>query len=326
MIQPNDMPIKIVALYKFVSMPNFKDLREPILNACKGHGIMGSLLLAHEGINGTISGEQDKMDRFLDFLTGIETLGALNYKVSFDKEHPFYRIKIKLKKEIVTMRVDGIDPNLSVGRYVEPEDWNELISDPAVVVVDTRNDYEYELGTFDKALNPNTASFTEFPDYVQKNLDASKHKKVAMFCTGGIRCEKATAYMLQQGFEEVFHLKGGILSYIERVEKDKSLWKGECFVFDNRVSVDHDLNPGSLDLCHACRYPITEEDKLSPKYVAGICCHRCHDTQSPRNRRRAEARQQQVALANSRHQRHIGIDPKSEYGRKKKEPESVPKE
>ena len=311
-------PIKIVALYKFVSLPDYRELREPILKACEEHGIMGSLLLASEGINGTISGETARMDAFIGFLRSIDAFRDLDHKVSFDEEHPFYRMKVKLKKEIVTMRVEGIDPNRSVGRYVEPEDWNELISDPDVVVVDTRNDYEFELGTFERAENPNTTAFTEFPAYVEKNLDPGRNKKVAMFCTGGIRCEKATAYMLQQGFEEVFHLKGGILNYIERVAKDKSLWKGECFVFDNRVSVDHDLNPGTKDLCHACRYPISEEDKQSPKYEAGICCPRCHDTQTERNRRRAEARQQQVALTKSRHQRHIGIDPKAEYGRKKK--------
>ncbi len=299
-------PVVITALYKFVALPDYQALREPLLQACLDAGIKGTLLLASEGVNGTIAGTQEATNQILAYLQSDPRLKDLSYKQSFDENMPFYRTKVKLKKEIVTMGVEGIDPQQVVGTYVAPKDWNQLISDPDVLLIDTRNDYEYELGTFKGAVNPNTASFREFPEYVNNNLDPNVHKKVAMFCTGGIRCEKSTALLKEQGFEEVYHLHGGILQYLEDVPSDKSLWNGECFVFDNRVSVDHDLQPGTYDLCHGCREPITQADKASPLYLEGVHCPRCHDRQTPEQRERFMERQKQVTLARQRNQPHIG--------------------
>lgn len=298
----------VCALYKFVHLDNFKELREPLLNLMMKHAVRGTLLLAHEGINGTISGERTSIDTVIQWLESDSRFKPLDRKESFHEESPFNRSKVKLKKEIVTMGVEDIDPNRSVGTYVKPEDWNALITDPDVTLVDTRNDYEVEIGTFKSALNPDTTSFREFPAYAQKNLDTKKHKKVAMFCTGGIRCEKSTAYMKQQGFGEVYHLQGGILKYLETVPEEESLWEGECFVFDDRVAVNHQLEKGQYDQCHACRYPITEEDKLSEKYVQGVSCHRCYDKQTDKQRARFAEREKQVQLAKQRGEEHIGLD------------------
>ena len=269
-------------------------------------GVKGTLLLAREGLNGTIAGTRQGIDMILSWLKKQPGLENLEYKESLSDEPPFRRSKVKLKKEIVTMGVDGIDPRYSVGTYVDPQDWNSLLDDPDVVLVDTRNDYEVSVGTFEGAINPNTLSFREFPDYVQKNLDVKKHKKVAMFCTGGIRCEKSTAYLKQQGFSEVFHLKGGILKYLEHVPKQESKWQGECFVFDDRVTVDHDLNPGSFDQCHACRIPISEKDKLSDHYVPGVSCPYCWNKTSDQDKARFSERQKQMKLAAERGEDHIG--------------------
>lgn len=299
-------PIVVAALYQFVSLPDYESLREPLLKQCQQENIMGTLLLAEEGINGTVSGSREGIDRLLAYLKKDVRFAQLEHKESFYDEQPFYRMKVKLKREIVTMGVDGIDPNHIVGTYVEPKDWNHLISDPDVTVVDTRNYYEYAIGSFRGAKDPNTTTFREFPDYVKKNLNPEKNKKVAMFCTGGIRCEKSTAYLKEQGFEEVYHLKGGILKYLEEVPKEQSLWEGECFVFDNRVAVDHDLEKGQYDQCHGCRHPITEEDKQSPHYLAGVACPRCYDQQTPEQRQRFTERQKQIQLAKQRNQQHIG--------------------
>ncbi|WP_370978343.1 rhodanese-related sulfurtransferase [Agaribacterium sp. ZY112] len=301
-----DAPIVVAALYKFVALPNYQELRQPLLVFCEQQEIKGSLLLANEGINGTVSGTRTSIDALLAYLKADERLSDIEHKESFEEEQPFYRMKVKLKKEIVTMGVEGIDPLQVVGTYVEAKDWNKLIADPEVVLVDTRNDYEYELGTFEGALNPDTKSFREFPEYVANTLDPQKHKKVAMFCTGGIRCEKSTAYMKEQGFEEVYHLKGGILKYLEEVPEEQTSWKGECFVFDNRVSVNHQLEKGEWDLCHGCRFPIREEDKLSEHYEAGVCCPRCHDVLSDEQKGRFRERQKQMKLAEERGQVHIG--------------------
>jgi UPF0176 protein len=298
--------IVVAALYQFVSLPDYAALKEPLLNKCKEQGIMGTLLLAAEGINGTVAGTRESIDNFLKYLKDDERFTNIAHKESFYAETPFYRMKVKLKREIVTMGVEGIDPNHIVGTYVEPTDWNDLISDPDVTVVDTRNYYEYAIGSFKGAQDPNTTSFREFPDYVEKNLDPVKNKKVAMFCTGGIRCEKSTAYLKEQGFDEVYHLKGGILKYLEEVPKEQSLWEGECFVFDNRVAVDHDLKKGQYDQCHGCRHPITEEDKLSEHYLAGVTCPRCYDTQTPEQRQRFTERQKQIQLSKQRNEQHIG--------------------
>ena len=301
--------IVVAALYQFVSLPDYQDLKEPLTEQCQAAGIKGTLLLASEGINGTIAGTREGIDQILAYLKSDERLEGLNHKESFHDETPFYRMKVKLKKEIVTMGVEGIDPLQVVGTYVAPKDWNALIADPDVVVVDTRNDYEYELGSFEGAVNPQTKSFREFPQYVADNMDPQKHKKVAMFCTGGIRCEKSTAYMKEQGFEEVYHLHGGILQYLEDVPEKDSLWNGECYVFDNRVSVDHDLNPGTYDLCHGCREPINAEDKASEKFLEGVSCPRCFDSQTEDQRERFLERQKQMELAKLRNQVHIGAEP-----------------
>ena len=300
------MPYVVAALYKFVRLDDYEALREPLLEKCRELGIKGTLLLAWEGINGTIAGPRESIDAILAYLKADSRLADIEHKESFFDEPPFYRMKVKLKKEIVTLGVEGIDPNSMVGHYVEPKDWNALISDPDVILIDTRNSYEYELGTFERAIDPQTESFRQFPDYVRQNLDPAKHKKVAMFCTGGIRCEKSTGYMLQQGFEEVYHLKGGILKYLEDVPEAESLWRGDCYVFDNRVAVNHRLQQGSYDLCHGCRFPVSAEDKLSPQYQAGVCCPRCHDSLTEDQKTRFAERQKQIQLARQRGQRHIG--------------------
>lgn len=292
-------------------LENYKELRSPLLSCMENNGVKGTLLLANEGINGTISGSQEGIETVLAFLNQDDRLAGATYKLSYHDENPFQRTKVKLKKEIVTMGVEGIDPNQVVGTYVKPKDWNALISDPDVLLVDTRNDYEIEIGTFENAVNPNTENFRQFPDYVKKNLDKNKHKKVAMFCTGGIRCEKSTAYMKEQGFEEVYHLEGGILKYLEEVPATETMWKGECFVFDNRVAVNHDLERGSYDQCYACRFPITEEEKQNEYYVKGVSCHRCHDKMTDQQKARFAERERQVQLAKQRGEDHIGGDVKN---------------
>lgn len=296
----------VCALYKFVRLEDFESLREPLRQQMFKQDVKGTLLLAREGINGTVAGSRQAIDQLLNWLQQDSRLANIVFKESFTDELPFYRTKVKLKKEIVTMGVEGIDPNHVVGTYVKPEDWNQLISDPDVTVIDTRNDYEVQIGTFSKAINPHTDTFREFPQYVKDNLDPSKNKKVAMFCTGGIRCEKSTAYLKEQGFEEVYHLEGGILKYLEEVPADESLWEGECFVFDNRVTVDHDLNPGNYDQCHACRLPITEEDKQSEHYIQGVACPHCYDQHSEQQLQRFRQRERQMQLAKARGEEHIG--------------------
>ncbi len=298
--------ITVCALYKFVHLVNYLDLRAPLAAKMNSLEVKGTLLLAQEGINGTIAGSQSGVDRVLAYLAQQPALADIVYKQSYTDTNPFHRTKVKLKNEIVTMGVEGLDPNEVVGTYVKPKDWNALISDPEVLVVDTRNEYEIEIGTFENAVNPKTDTFREFPEYVEKNLDKDKHKKVAMFCTGGIRCEKSTAYMKAQGFEEVYHLEGGILKYLEEVSRDETMWQGECFVFDGRVAVNHDLEPGQYDQCYACRFPMTEEDKQSEHYVKGVSCHRCHDKVTEEQRNRYAERQRQISLAKARGEEHIG--------------------
>ena len=294
------------ALYKFVTLPNYAALREPLLNAMSKNNVFGTLLLAQEGINGTVSSTREGIDALLNWLNQQPGLENIDTKESYHSDIPFYRTKVKLKNEIVTMGVEGIDPKQVVGTYVKPEDWNALISDPDVVLVDTRNDYEVEIGTFENAVDPKTKTFREFPAWAKDNLDPQKHKKVAMFCTGGIRCEKSTAYMKEQGFDQVYHLEGGILKYLEKVPKEQTLWSGECFVFDNRVAVDHDLKRGSYDQCHACRMPITEQEKDHLHYQEGLSCHHCYGTVDEEQKQRFAERQKQVALAKKRGEEHIG--------------------
>ncbi len=297
----------IAALYKFVRLPDFEALQAPIREKCDQEGVKGTLLLAHEGINGTIAGSEAGLRNVLAYLRSIPAFEGLVHKESWATEAPFYRMKVRLKKEIVTMGVEGIDPNKVVGTYVKPQDWNDLISDPEVLVVDTRNDYEIAIGTFKNALDPKTKTFREFPDWVKNNQNLHNKPKIAMFCTGGIRCEKSTAYMKEQGFDEVYHLEGGILKYLEEVPEEQSLWEGECFVFDERVSVGHGLVPGDYDMCHACRLPITEEDKTSPHYKKGVSCPYCYDVTTEDQKERFAERQKQVDLAGGKGELHIGI-------------------
>jgi UPF0176 protein len=299
-------PVVVCALYHFVTLEDYAALQAPLLRLMQQHSVRGTLLLAREGINGTIAGTRAGIDAVLAWLKADPRLQGLDHKESFDETIPFYRSKVKLKKEIVTMGVEGIDPRRKVGTHVEPKDWNALISAPDVLLIDTRNEYEVELGTFKGAVNPHTESFREFPDYVKQHLDPQKHTKIAMFCTGGIRCEKSTAYLKEQGFGEVYHLKGGILKYLEDVPESTSLWQGECFVFDNRVAVNHALEKGTYDQCHACRLPITEADKHSPQYEAGVSCPRCHGMHSAEDLRNLRERQHQVELAAARGEQHLG--------------------
>ena len=298
----------VCAMYKFVTLEKFESLREPLKEVMLTNQVRGTLLLANEGINGTVAGSREGVDNLLEWLQAQPQLADIDYKESYADKAPFSRTKVKLKKEIVTMGVEGIDPLQVVGTYVEPKEWNALISDPEVLLVDTRNDYEVEVGTFKNAVDPNTTTFREFPQYVKDHLDPQKHKKVAMFCTGGIRCEKSTAYMKEQGFEDVYHLKGGILKYLEDVDQADSLWEGECFVFDDRVTVNHQLEKGEYDQCHACRLPITEQDKLSEHYKPGVSCHRCHDKVTDAQRARFAERERQLNLAKQRGEAHMGGD------------------
>ncbi|WP_049723776.1 oxygen-dependent tRNA uridine(34) hydroxylase TrhO [Gilvimarinus polysaccharolyticus] len=299
----------VAALYKFVELPDYEALSVPLKAECDRLGIKGTLLLAAEGINGTVSGSREGIDALLNYLTRDDRFADIEHKESLYDDQPFYRMKVKLKKEIVTMGVEGIDPKQIVGTYVKPQDWNALISDPDVLVVDTRNHYEYAIGSFERAVDPATETFREFPAYVKDNLDPAQHKKVAMFCTGGIRCEKATAYMKEQGFDEVYHLEGGILKYLEEVPAAESLWRGECFVFDNRVAVNHDLERGSFEQCYGCRHPITEAEMASELYLKGVCCPRCHHSLSDEQKTRFAERQKQIELSRARNEVHLGAEP-----------------
>ena len=300
--------IVVCALYKFTLLEDYKNLRDPLLNLLLNAKVKGTLLLAREGINGTIAGSRDAINKVQDWLKADGRFENMSYKESYHVQNPFYRTKVKMEKEIVTMGVEDIDPKEIVGTYIKPSQWNQLISDPDVLLIDTRNDYEVKIGTFKNAINPNTETFREFPAYVKENLNPKTHKKVAMFCTGGIRCEKSTAYLKQQGFEEVYHLEGGILKYLEEVPEEETMWQGECFVFDNRVAVNHKLEKGQYDQCNACRMPITVEDKHSEHYMEGISCPHCFAKLSPEQKQRFSERQKQVQLAKLRGEQHIGGD------------------
>jgi len=296
----------VAAFYKFVSLPDYRALRDSLQSRCEDLGLLGSILLAEEGINGTVSGTDQNMHRLFESLREDPRLHDLHYKESRAREQPFYRMKVRLKKEIVSLGVAGVDPGRVVGEYVSPQDWNALISRREVRVVDTRNHYEYHLGTFRGAEDPNTGSFRDFPEWVSKHLDPEKDQEVAMFCTGGIRCEKATSYLLDQGFKRVYHLDGGILNYLETVDKEDSLWEGDCFVFDNRVTVDHDLAAGDFEVCPACRMPVTAEDRESPLFELHVSCPRCHHRLTGQKREGLLERARQIEIAAGRGERHIG--------------------
>ena len=299
----------VAALYRFVRLDDYESMREPLLNFCTERGVKGTLLLAHEGVNGTISGGKTAIADVLSYLRSDERLTDLDCKFSYHEERPFLRMKVKLKREIVTMGLAGVDPNQSVGRYASPEEWNELVDDPECLVIDTRNDYEVEIGSFRGAINPGTKSFRDFPAWVDENLDPQKHKKVAMFCTGGIRCEKSTSLLVSKGFDDVWHLKGGILNYLEQTPEASTRWEGECFVFDSRVAVNHQLEKGQYDQCFACRFPLDDAQKESPQYVPGVSCPRCHDAHSADQKKRFSERQRQMALSRQRGEVHLGATP-----------------
>jgi UPF0176 protein len=299
--------IVVAALYKFVVLKDFYALKAPILAAMKMHGVKGTLLLAEEGINGTISGRREGIDGFLQSLKTDSRFADIDHKESYCSESPFYRSKVKLKKEIVTIGVDGVDPAKVVGTYVEAEDWNALIADPDIMLIDTRNDYEVALGSFAGAHDPRTTSFGEFPEYVAKNLPEDRAQKIAMFCTGGIRCEKASSFLKGLGFSNVYHLKGGILKYLEVVPEEISKWQGECFVFDHRIAVGQGLVPTTLEMCHGCRMPLGPDDKQSSLYEEGVCCPKCFADLSDRSKASARERQKQFDLAKKRNlKRPIG--------------------
>ena len=302
----NSSHVVVAALYRFVKLPDFKSFREPLYELMLQQGVRGTLLLASEGINGTIAGSREGIDNIFEWLQKDGRFSGLETTESHVDEIPFYRTKVKLKKEIVTMGEGNIDPNDIVGTYIEPKNWNELISDPDVLLLDTRNNYEVEIGTFENAISPKTNSFREFPAFAAKKLHPDENKKVAMFCTGGIRCEKSTAYLKQQGFEEVYHLRGGILKYLKEIPEQRSKWRGECFVFDNRVTVNHQLEKGSYDQCHACRMPITEEDKKNKHYQKGVSCNHCYEKNSRTQIRRYAERERQIELAKKRGETHLG--------------------
>ncbi len=298
--------VVIAALYRFARFEDHGALKGPLASVACHHGVKGTLLLAHEGINGTIAGSREGIDAVLAHIRTLPGCAELEHKESFASEMPFHRLKVRLKKEIVTMGVEDIDPNQITGTYVEPEDWNALISDPDTVIIDTRNEYEVAIGTFENALDPHTSSFREFPGWLNAHHNEFAGKKVAMFCTGGIRCEKSTAFAKQAGIKEVYHLKGGILKYLELVPSEQSKWHGDCFVFDERVSVGHGLEPGEHVLCRACRMPLTRHDLSSPVHEDGVSCIHCHASRSEQDRARFRERQRQILLAKQRGERHLG--------------------
>ena len=295
---------KIAAFYQFAPLMNYRQLQAPLLMAMGQHGVCGSILLAEEGINGTVAASPDALDDALGEISRVTGLGNFGAKFSFAAEKPFRRMKVRLKKEIVTIGKVKANPNEKVGTYVEPEDWNTLISDPDVVVIDTRNAYEFGVGTFERAIDPKTGSFSEFPAWVRNTLK-DKTKKVAMFCTGGIRCEKASSFMKHEGFEQVFHLRGGILKYLEDVPAEKSLWHGGCFVFDERVAVGHELAAMDFSLCHGCMDPVSADERKHPKYEEGVCCPACADRLTETQKASNRERQRQIKLAAARGQKHL---------------------
>ncbi len=290
----------VAALYKFVELPDFENFRSPVRARSQKHEASGSLLRAREGINGTIPGSREGIEAVLAYLRSEPRLADLPHKESTCDFPPFRKMKVRLKQEIVRLGIEGIDPTCKVGEYIDPKDWNALIADPEVVLVDTRNDYEIAVGKFKGALNPQTDDFRSFPQWVEENLDKSQNKKVAMYCTGGIRCEKATSYLLEQGFQHVYHLNGGILKYLEEIPEENSLWEGECYVFDDRVSVNHDLQPGTWVNCVGCGRPVHQRATASPKYIEGVCCPNCHDDLPDDKRQRLAERHRQIIAAKAK--------------------------
>ena len=304
--QTSNLPFTVAALYRFARLPQYQELQQPLFDLCTSNGIKGTLLLAAEGINGTVAGSAQAIAELVRYIESIPELADPELKYSYASAMPFHRMKVRLKREIVTMGVEDVDPLKTVGTYLSPTEWNDLISDEETIVIDTRRDYEVAIGTFQRAENPNTKTFREFPKWVEENREKLEGKKIAMFCTGGIRCEKATAYVKGLGLDDVFHLKGGILKYLEEMPREKSLWEGECFVFDERVAVGHGLTESDIELCRACRRPIHAEDKLHQYYEEGVSCAACYDERTPEDRARYRERQKQVKLAAKKGVSHIG--------------------
>ncbi|MDE2679732.1 MAG: rhodanese-related sulfurtransferase [Verrucomicrobiota bacterium] len=296
----------VTTFYRFVDLPDCEEFRTRLEAECKTHSVLGTIILATEGLNATIAGSKAGVWAVLAFIRSDARFADMPHRECKTERETFHRLRLIIRPEIVTLGDPSANPNKAAGKYVAPEDWNELISDSDVLLIDTRNDYEVELGTFKNAVNPNTAAFGEWDAFVQKNLSESKKQKVAMFCTGGIRCEKASAHLLKEGFEEVYHLQGGILKYLQETKPEESLWEGECFVFDHRVTVVHGLERGTCEICFGCRWPLTPEDLASPAYEPGICCPRCIDALTPELRARREERQRQQTLARQRGEKHIG--------------------
>jgi UPF0176 protein len=295
-----------VAFYKFVTLSDFASLKAPLQARCEQLGVKGTILLAEEGVNGTIAGSLENVSAVLAHLRADARLADLEHKESPATEMPFYRMKVRLKREIVTLGIPGVSPTKVAGTYVKPADWNKLLDDPSVVVVDVRNDYEVAIGTFKGALNPKTKSFSELPDWIRSQNALAGKPKVAMFCTGGIRCEKSTAFLRAEGFPEVYHLEGGILKYLETVPKEQNRWEGECFVFDERVSVGHALERGHYELCRSCREPVGDTQRASPYFERGVSCPKCHETRDELKKEGLRERQRQVELAKSRNRLHVG--------------------
>jgi len=304
----NKNEILVAALYKFVEIDDLLSLQSNLYEICEKNNIMGTILIANEGINGTISGKTNEINQTISLLKSDKRFTNIEIKYSSTDKQPFHRMKVRLKKEIVTIGLPKINPNKKVGTYVKPDDWNDLISDPNVVVIDTRNKYETKIGSFQNALDPETSSFREFPDWVKKFKSSKENanKKIAMFCTGGIRCEKASSLMKEEGFEDVYHLQGGILKYLETIDKENSLWNGECFVFDQRVCLTDELEVGSYKMCFACRMPITHEEMQNEKYIEGISCIYCYDKTTKEKKERFGSRQKQILLAKERGEKHLG--------------------
>lgn len=306
----DNYPYSVAALYRFAHFSDPAALQPGLLSLCQSEGVKGTLLLADEGVNGTIAGSADAIAKIVRHIRNFPDCSDLEVKYSHAEKMPFYRMKVRLKKEIVTMGVAGIDPTREVGTYLKPEEWNQLISDPDTVIIDTRNDYEVAIGSFEGAIDPRTKSFRDFPKWFRDNreklVEGKDKPKFAMFCTGGIRCEKSTAFLKAEGIDEVYHLEGGILKYLENVPVSKSKWQGECFVFDDRVSVGHGLTLGTQISCRACRRPVSEDARNHPHFVEGISCPACHGERGDDDRARYAERQRQVELADKKGRQHIG--------------------
>lgn len=298
----------VATFYQFAHLPDCLNWQKKLRTQCKKHNVLGTIILAEEGINATISGSADSIQKVIDFIKSDERFKSMPFRLSTTPRQTFYRIRVAVRDEIVTLGDSTINPNEQVGKYVEPENWNKIISDPDVTVIDTRNDYEVEIGSFEGAIDPKTQTFGQWDEYVEKNLSDQKDKKIAMFCTGGIRCEKASSHLIKKGFKEVYHLKGGILNYLEKMNTNESLWNGECFVFDHRVSVVHGLKDGEAKICFGCRWPLREKDLESEKYEPGVCCPHCADSLDPVKRASLEERNRQIQIARKKKREHLGQD------------------